>query len=135
MDIKEHISKQTYDKWYQDVEVINHIGYANSWKSWDNIKDIFENRTMDTAELIVQDSDLKSGHENFFISHYPHLFWMRGYIHLHGHVHSGHACSGNEQVPFHPLRYDIGIDNNNYKPISYNDLMIIINNNKLNDKS
>ena len=42
MNIKEHLDKQTYDKYYQDIECINHIGYAQSWKTWDNIKDLVD---------------------------------------------------------------------------------------------
>jgi len=40
MNIKEHLAKQTYDKYYQDIECLKHVGYAQSWKSWDNIKDL-----------------------------------------------------------------------------------------------
>lgn len=40
MNIKEHLAKQTYDKYYQDIECLGHVGYAQSWKSWDNIKDL-----------------------------------------------------------------------------------------------
>ena len=42
MNLKEHLEKQTYDKWYQDVECIGFEGYAKSSKSWDNIKDLVD---------------------------------------------------------------------------------------------
>ncbi len=50
---------------------------------------------------------------SIFLIHYPMLSWP-GDIHLFGHVHSG---------PHKPLAgqmnsYDVGIDNNNYTPIS-----------------
>ena len=79
----------------------------------------------DTLSITVDDEDQPNGHVNFFISHYPHLFWQRGSYHLHGHVHSGPNSTANEKVPFHFMRYDIGVDNNNYKPISYYELMAI----------
>jgi 2-polyprenyl-3-methyl-5-hydroxy-6-metoxy-1,4-benzoquinol methylase len=37
MNLTEHINAQTYDKHYQDIEVINKIGYSKSHLSWNNI--------------------------------------------------------------------------------------------------
>lgn len=62
----------------------------------------------------------------FCISHYPFEFWTRGAIHLHGHVHSGPKSNASEKPVFKPMRYDIGVDNCNYRPISYEELKIII---------
>lgn len=50
---------------------------------------------------------------SIFLCHYPMLSWP-GNIHLFGHVHSG---------SYKPLlgqanSYDVGVDNNNYRPIS-----------------
>jgi calcineurin-like phosphoesterase family protein len=87
------------------------------------IKEIFGDRVMDVCELIVYDERLSNKSCNFFISHYPHLFWHRGSYHLHGHVHSGINSTANEKVPYHSMRYDIGVDNNDYNPISYNKLV------------
>lgn len=89
------------------------------------IKDIFGNRVMDVAELIIKDSELESGHCNLFISHYPHMYWRKGSFHLHGHVHSGPATDTSEKVPFHPMRYDVGVDNNDFTPVSYEQIKII----------
>jgi len=89
------------------------------------IKNIFDNRVYDVIDLTVFDDELDGGHVNFFISHYPHLFWKRGAFHLHGHVHSGPRSTSNELVPYHDRRYDIGVDNNDYKPVSYTDLKIL----------
>ena len=76
----------------------------------------------DMINLIVKDEEESSKHMNFIISHYPMMYWRRGYHHLHGHVHSGQRTNPSERVPQHPMRYDIGIDNNDYKPISYFEL-------------
>lgn len=68
----------------------------------------------------VNDERLDRHHINFLICHYPLFSWRSNYYHLHGHCHS----SPNEQkIPYHPMRYDIGVDNNDYSPISYNDLL------------
>lgn len=89
------------------------------------IKDIFT-QTDELYYVTVKDVELENKHANFIIGHYPFLTWRPQYIHLHGHVHSGPNSTANEKVPFHPMRYDIGVDNNNYFPVSYNDLKVIL---------
>ena len=42
MKFKDYLDKQTYDKYYQDIELIKFEGYAKSCKSWDNIKDLVD---------------------------------------------------------------------------------------------
>lgn len=91
----------------------------------DVVKQIFGNRVYDVIELLVKDEEASGGEMGFFISHYPHLFWRRGRFHLHGHVHSNPLSTNSEKVPFHTMRYDIGTDNNNLFPISYNELKIL----------
>jgi calcineurin-like phosphoesterase family protein len=90
-------------------------------------------QTLNMGQFTVMDDDLPSGfgnHLNFIVTHYPFMFWRRGYIHLHGHVHSGPDSTASEIVPFHPMRHDIGVDNNGLKPLIYNKLKQIIINNK-----
>lgn len=83
------------------------------------IRNIFENRVYDILEFSVQD------YYNFIICHYPLLYWHRGFHHLHGHIHSGLNSTASEVVPEHFMRYDIGVDNNNYTPISLEELVSI----------
>lgn len=89
------------------------------------IKDMYDNRVFDTCEVSVQDKELDGNCANFFMSHYPHLYWPTGYFHLHGHVHSGPNSESKDKVPFHPRRYDVGVDNNDYTPISYHQLKVL----------
>lgn len=96
-------------------------------------KEIFAD-VQDMYYLTIQDEEIKQGCLNFLISHYPMMYWRPGYIHLHGHVHSGPNSTANEIVPFHTNRYDIGVDAWNYSPISYYELReVIIRNNKVNN--
>jgi len=88
------------------------------------VRDIFY-QTDDMFYLTVQDNELEGGHVNFQICHYPLLYWGRGSYMLHGHVHSGPTSTANEVVPFHPMRYDIGVDNNEFTPISYHQLKVL----------
>ena len=81
--------------------------------------DMVGGRQSDVYTIKVKDDDFNF---NIFCSHYPHLFWQRGAIHLHGHTHSRDDNTSNEVVPYHTLRYDVGVDNNDFFPISYYDL-------------
>ena len=86
---------------------------------------------MDVANIIVRNDN----NTQLFVSHYPLMYWPSGSIMLHGHVHSGpNSDKGSEKVPFHPKRYDIGVDNNDFYPISYVKLMEIIEEQKLRDE-
>jgi len=85
----------------------------------------------DAYYLTIQDDELESKHMDIMIFHYPIMFWRRGYVHLHGHVHSGPNSTANEKVPFHPMRYDIGVDNNNFTPLSYHQLKVILTKNSM----
>lgn len=56
----------------------------------------------------------------FVMMHYPMLSWNKantGSIHIHGHIHSdGNYNAENRNK--HILRYDVGVDANNYYPVS-----------------
>lgn len=106
----------------------NHC-YKNRFDRPDIMK-LFDGRVCDTLHIKVKDIDEPQELVQFFISHYPHMYWQRGCYHLHGHVHSGPNSTACEVVPFHYLRYDIGVDNNNYTPISYYQLKDILNKQK-----
>lgn len=58
-------------------------------------------------------AQLKGKSYRLFLSHYPHRSWPesnQGSFHLFGHTH------GN--MPPHGLSFDVGVDSNNYTPIS-----------------
>ena len=96
----------------------------------DVIKNIFNSYggdTMDIASILVRNDN----NQNLTCCHYPMLFWPTGSWMLHGHIHSGPKSKGSERAPFHALRYDVGVDNNMYKPISYLELKEIIDNQKM----
>jgi len=94
------------------------------------IKDMFY-KTDDIFYFTIQDEELEEEYANFMICHYPMLFWPRNCFMLHGHVHSGPFSTSNEKVPFHPMRYDIGSDNNDFTPVSYHQLKVILTKNSM----
>jgi calcineurin-like phosphoesterase family protein len=94
------------------------------------IKGIFKSHggdTMDIANILVREDN----NQQIIGCHYPMLFWPRGAIMTHGHIHSGPLSKSSEKAPFSPMRYDVGVDNCNYKPISYLELKEIIEQQKL----
>ena len=67
-----------------------------------------------------------------YLNHYPFLCYGGVYrnpentvYQLYGHVHSGPNCFGKDidrlQYTF-PFQYDVGVDNNNYYPISFEEV-------------
>ena len=62
----------------------------------------------------------KDFHRFFVLMHYPLLSWHKansGAIHLHGHIHSDGSYN-KKNYEKHIFRYDVGVDANNYFPVS-----------------
>lgn len=86
------------------------------------VQELFGGRVFDILEIEVDDEDERLPKANtedkftkVFLCHYPLHEWNRRAIHAHGHVHS----KDERQILFNALRYDVGVDNNNYRPISW----------------
>lgn len=92
----------------------------------DEVRKLFNDHCYDSMDFQVEDDEVEDGFLKFHINHYPCEYWTRGAIHLHGHIHSGPKAETSEKTIFKPLRYDIGVDNNNYYPISYEEIKVII---------
>lgn len=98
------------------------------------VQALFDGRCYDAMDFQVLDEDFEDKFVKFHITHYPCEAWTRGAIHLHGHIHSGPRAKGTEVLLKKSMRYDVGVDNNNYFPISYQELMIVITKQCLNYK-
>jgi len=76
----------------------------------------------DYYALPIQDEEMGVKHK-IILCHYAFEVWDKkhfGSWHLHGHSH-GTLPSGDSQA-----RYDVGVDNNNYFPVSYEDIKLIM---------
>lgn len=79
-------------------------------------------RVSDYMELMVEDPNDRHRFQKICLFHFPILEWASGHKgawHLHGH------CHGNLTYPKELLKkriHDVGVDNNNYFPISYYEL-------------
>lgn len=86
-------------------------------------------RIMELFERVENQMLLKIDGRFVYLNHYPFLCYggsWRGLQNavyaLHGHVHSGPNSSGKDSDRLNilfPYQYDVGIDNNNYTPISW----------------
>lgn len=62
------------------------------------------------------------------LSHYPLRCYPDGYWNLFGHIHSGPNSTSKDVLEnvFKSTQYDVGVDNNNFTPISYKQIKLII---------
>lgn len=85
----------------------------------------------DIYNIQVEDDELE---QNQFITicHYPMLAWSKSHMgswQAFGHLHLSKTTTSNEGWVRNHLRatsYDVGVDNNNYTPVSYQQLKTII---------
>lgn len=78
---------------------------------------------------IVDYKELKYNKKFFVLSHYPILSWNkkhRGSIHLYGHTHSRSLGDYENQNCM-----NVGVDKNDFKPISIEEIIHKFNNNKM----
>ena len=71
--------------------------------------------------------------QKMYLSHYPFLCFEGGYNDVwqpFGHVHTRKNNTGidAERLQYlYPTQYDVGVDNNDFKPVSFNEVKAIIN--------
>jgi len=78
--------------------------------------------------------------QTVYLNHFPFLCFAHGNIdtyknsysiQLFGHIHSGPNSSSEDTSRsniLYPTQYDVGVDNNNYFPVSWKEVKTIINN-------
>lgn len=94
-------------------------------------------KTMELFEGVYQQIILKIDGRTVYLNHYPYLCfggaWRKpenAVYQLFGHTHSGPNCKGADTdrlVNLFPYQYDVGVDNNNYTPVSWQQVQEIIN--------
>lgn len=82
---------------------------------------------------VLPQMQIEIGKQSIYLNHYPFLCYGGAYRNvwqLFGHVHSGPDCTGLDAARMchlFPMQYDVGVDNNNYTPVSYKQVEVIIN--------
>lgn len=75
--------------------------------------------------MVVPQLQIEIEDNSIYLNHYPFLCYggsYRGVWQLFGHVHSGPQADGLDISRLRvllPTQYDVGVDNNNFTPISY----------------
>lgn len=104
----------------------------------DSIKELFKG-TYDILDIKIYDDEIEDGYQWINMCHYPIESWSKrskGSFMLHGHIHSGpYSTSEDKDLRFFPNRYDVGVDNNDFTPLSYQDVKTIITRQNLQNKS
>ena len=91
---------------------------------------------MELFEEVSHQKVLKIDDRTVYLNHYPYLCFggtwrspQYAVYQLFGHVHSGPKCHGTDTdrlINLFPYQYDVGVDNNNYTPISWKQVEKII---------
>lgn len=94
-------------------------------------------KTIELFEGVSHQMILKIDGRTVCLNHYPYLCfggaWRKpeyAVYQLFGHVHSGPNCNGidtDRLINLFPYQYDVGVDNNNYTPVSWQQVQEIIN--------
>lgn len=94
-----------------------------------NIKQGF----MQRFELVTQQMSIRVGGQSIILNHNPFLCYGGSYRdvwQLFGHVHSGPLSHTGLDHPrlnmLFPLQYDVGVDNNDFRPVSFTEVKVKI---------
>ena len=81
---------------------------------------------MERFELVTQQMSIRVGGQSIILNHNPFLCYGGSYRdvwQLFGHVHSGPRSNTGLDLPrlkvLFPLQYDVGVDNNDFRPVSF----------------
>lgn len=135
-DIVFHLGDFAFDKWKHIINQLNGKIYLIVGNH-DEIK-YPGHKIFDLFEGVYNQLYIQIDNQWIYLNHYPFLCYGGSYKNnpvwqLYGHTHSGPNCNGKDacrlKITF-PYQYDVGVDNNNYTPVSYNQIKEIINTKK-----
>lgn len=121
-------------KWRQICNALNGEKYliqGNHDRNDDIPTECFTN-VSDMLQVSIYDEELE-GYATFICTHYPLATWagiQKGVMNNHGHIHSRPDGAGTgfdlivaKNAPWN--QYDVGMDRNNFTPVSYDELKTI----------
>jgi len=79
---------------------------------------------------VIESRGTVTQHQKIVCCHYPMIAWnqsFRGSWQVFGHIHTTPENRLSYTCNMRPTQYDVGVDNNNFRPISYFELKGIIN--------
>lgn len=137
-DFALNLSNQATSHIFHSLNGTKHLVIGNHEKCILNsayIKGLF-NTVNDISEIFVKDDEITYKEQHIVMCHYPMITWNashRGSWQLFGHVHGGLSNKGVINHPTSAL--DVGVDNHNFTPLSYEQVKLIITKQNLNGKS
>ena len=87
---------------------------------------------MDRFEHVAMQMHIEVGKQRIYLNHYPFLCFEGGYKdvwQLFGHVHTRKTNTGIDAgrlKHLYPTQYDVGVDNNDFAPVSFEQVKRII---------
>lgn len=122
------------DSWVWLLHALNgkkYLAPGNHDKTAMIPQDLFEKVSPLLNIMILGDEEIEDG-QRIVVCHYPMITWNhshRGSWQLFGHVHSRKGNTNREAGRLScltPNQYDIGVDNNDFTPVSYQQIKEII---------
>ena len=92
-------------------------------------------------KIIAPQLSISINNNFLLLNHLPFLCYPgseKGFINLFGHVHTNPFSTGSDTPRLkylYPTQYDVGVDNNNFTPISFDEVINIINKQINNNKN
>lgn len=94
----------------------------------------FKPALSDMFEMVTQQMHIYIENQEIYLNHNPFLAFGGSYSgtwDLFGHVHSGPNEKNGKDLPrlehLFPTQYDVGVDNNDFRPVSFYEIREIIN--------
>ena len=127
--------RSTRSTWVHFLSKLNGVKYLVRGNH-DRHKDIPFDKLEQVDEMlnihIKGDEEIPDG-QRITLCHYPMITWYqsnRGSWQLFGHIHTIPNSTGSEtsyvQARISPNQYDVGVDQNNFTPLSYEEVKVII---------
>lgn len=111
-------------------KIINRLAGIKIFIRGNHDKSLPEDKFITVVDILKLTICENSSYKNFILTHVPLLTWAHrntGTINLFGHVHFRDDYNGgidNDILSkLNPLQYDVGVDLNNFTPISFKEVM------------
>ena len=120
-----------YNKWKTIIDKLN--GHIVLIKGNHDDKNLSKTAEKEFFDYVTYQLKVRIENRVVYLNHYPFLCYAGVYREpkdqvwaLHGHIHLGPNSLGGLDVPrmehLFPTQYDVGVDMNNYTPVSWNDI-------------
>lgn len=120
-----------YNKWKSIIDRLN--GHIILIKGNHDDKNLSPSAEKEFFDYVTYQMKIRIENRAVYLNHYPFLCYAGVYREpedqvwaLHGHIHLGPTSLGGLDVPrmeyLLPTQYDVGVDMNNYTPISWKEL-------------